>query len=762
MLHDTGLRSSGSAAAGRDTHVNAHFTAEGSEHLGWSVDGATVTTKLNHPYLVEIDLQTDRLDVDPAALFGASSELRIQRDELENSYGGIISSVRTLRRGDMGVRARVTLEPALAALRHGRDTRIFQDMTVPEVLEAVLNEELGPYGRGVRLELRRSYPKREYNVQYQESHFEFVHRMMEEEGIIYYFAQEGALEVMVLIDSTAQHPRIAPSPLLTFSEVGGESVHGQEFVTEFDRISNIGINQIATRHFDWTHPSAIINGRADGSADAPVRESYEHDEPFTLHGFSSAYQATDVADQVRLRRDQAARPQDTYEGIGTVTGLRTGLRFDLNGHTDGLDASYVVVEMRHFFGRRLAGAGIGDQAQMRYVNRFKAVAAESPWRPIRQRSRPRIRGIQTAIVTGPPGEEIHCDEHGRIKVQFHWDREGQMDDRTSCWIRCMQTAAGSGFGAWVLPRVGWEVVVAFVDGDPDRPLVTGCVYNGDLPLPYALPEKKMVTTFKSNSYPGGNGFNELRLDDTKQAEEIFLHGEKDWNTIIKHDHTRQVGNDETQSVGHDRTRQVANDETLSVGNNRTRMVGVNETVTVGANESRIVGANRSRMVGVNETIAIGVDQSTQVGANRSTAIGANDALQVAADQALTVAGSQSVKIGVSASHQVGKSADYKVGASLNEKVGKMRKRKVGIMEMVNVGVAQMINVTAARMVTVGMVHMINAGMMLMLNAGKKLELKCGSAKISMSSSGKIEISGAEVNILASGNVNAKGAMIHLN
>ncbi|MCC6874718.1 MAG: type VI secretion system tip protein VgrG [Sandaracinaceae bacterium] len=738
---------------GSDRHVQAHFSAEGAEH-GWIVEGATITCALNQPYLIEIDLQHDRPDADATDLFGVAGLLRVSRVEHDSSYGGIISSVRTLGRGMTGHRTRVTLEPALASLRHGRDTRIFQDLTVPEVLAAVLGEALGPYGRSARQELTRAYPKREYTVQYQESHFDFAHRLMEEEGIVYYFAQDEDVETMVLIDAPASHPRIG-QPFLQYTTVGGDAgLLEQEFVTELDQVQRIATTKVATRHFDWTHPSALIDGEAKSAAPGPEREVYAHDEQLTLHGFAGAYTASDVAEQVRVRQEMHRRPQLVYQGRSTVTELRTGQRFDLVGNPHGLDGSYVVIQMRHFLLGHASRSGARDSEQGMYLNQFTAITADTPWRPQRTRVRPRIRGIQTAIVTGPPGEEIHCDEHGRIKVHFHWDRIGGYDERSSCWIRVMQTAAGSGFGAWVLPRVGWEVVVAFVDGDPDRPIVTGCLYNGDQPLPYPLPEKKAMTLFKSNTYPGGGGYNELRLDDSKDAEEIWMHGQKDWNTVIENDLTRQVGHDETQHVGNNRTRTVGVDETLTVGANRTRLVGANETVTV--------TANRTRMVGANESVAISANQALSVGAARQTGIGSDDELQVAGDHSVGVAGSQSIQVGVNETYKVGKNADRKVGSSANEKVGKMRKRTVGLLEMVNVGIAQMVNVAAARIVTAGMVHMLNAGKLMKLNAGSKMELNCGGAKISLTSGGKITIQGATIDVIGSGDVNVKGAMIHLN
>ncbi len=224
-------------------------------------------------------------------------------------------------------------------------------------------------------------------------------------------------------------------------------------------------------------------------------------------------------------------------------------------------------------------------------------------------------------------------------MQFHWDRLGEMDDKTTCWIRCMQTWAGKGWGAFVLPRVGMEVVVSFVDGDLDRPLVTGCVYNGDNPGPYDQPTKKMVSTFKTNSYPGGNGYNELRFDDSKNAEEIWIHGEKDWNTVIENDLDRKVYHDETQLVSNNRSRTVGNCETVNVGVNRTKSVGSNETLNV--------GANRTRNVGANESLTIGADRSKTVVKNEESKIGEHRKVRVGLTQSLKAGVSIELKCGAS-------------------------------------------------------------------------------------------------------------------
>jgi type VI secretion system secreted protein VgrG len=229
-----------------------------------------------------------------------------------------------------------------------------------------------------------------------------------------------------------------------------------------------------------------------------------------------------------------------------------------------MNQAWLVVGVRHEGRGRSQGEAAGEGSQAEYVNHLELMPASVDWRPARTLWKRRIHSVMTAKVVGPAGEEIHTDVHGRIKVQFHWDRLGKTDDKSSCWIRSMQPWGGEGWGFVFLPRIGMEVVVTFVDGDIDRPLVIGSVYNGKNTPPYALPDDKTKSTIKTNSTPGGNGYNELRFEDAAGEEEVFIHAQKDMNEVVENNHTRSVGADET----------------ISVGGNRTKSVDVNETITI--------------------------------------------------------------------------------------------------------------------------------------------------------------------------------------
>ncbi len=308
-----------------------------------------------------------------------------------------------------------------------------------------------------------------------------------------------------------------------------------------------------------------------------------------------------------------------------------------------------------------------------------------PFRPPQVTPRPTIKGIQTAIVTGPAGEEVFTDEHGRIKVQFHWDRQGKKDDKSSCWIRVSQIWAGGAWGAVFLPRIGHEVVVDFIEGDPDRPLVVGSVYHGTNVPPYALPAEKTKSTIKSNSSTGGGGFNELRFEDKKGAEEIFLQGQKDWNILIKNDKSQEIGRDEALLVKHDRAKRVDNDQSESIGGHKSIDVAKTHTETIGQDETLMVGGNRSVSVTKSHTESVGGDQSVEVGGAQYTSVGKSKSETVGESSAESVGKSKSVSVDENYTVSVSKDMTVTVSKNDMEEVGEKKTVIVGKELAIQVG-----------------------------------------------------------------------------
>ena len=289
--------------------------------------------------------------------------------------------------------------------------------------------------------------------------------------------------------------------------------------------------------------------------------------------------------------------------------------------------------------------GYSADAKPAYRNSFECISHDVPFRPLRTTPRPFVKGVQTAIVVGPSGEEIYPDTHGRVKVQFHWDREGKKDDKSSCWIRVSQAWAGGGWGGMHIPRIGQEVIVDFLEGNPDRPIIIGRVYHGANPPPYALPGEKTKSTIKSDSSPGGGGFNEIRLEDKKGSEEIFLHGQKNWTIAILNDKNQTVGHDETLSVGNNRTKDVKKDQSETIGANKTISVGKNHTESIGENAGIDIGKNSTISITDNSDLSIGKNRTEQIGEKSDTTVGKDMSLQVGKNSSTQVSENMVIDVG---------------------------------------------------------------------------------------------------------------------
>lgn len=462
---------------------------------------------------------------------------------------------------------RFHLAPTIWLLGLRKTTRIFQDMSVPEIVRAVLSD--------VRIEhafrLETDYPKREYCVQYRETDLAFVTRLLAEEGIFYFIADAApedsdAHEVVVFSDTVAEYRTIAGNPALQFRDTGG--LEGAEQVTSFSFGEEVRSGSTLHRSFDFKRPMFELRGESrlggrTNHIDLAELSVYDHDgdpEERRIHGTAAK------ASLQQLRAQSA-----TGMGESTCQRLLPAGTFELSNHPHGeLSRRYVVTRIDHevhqVAGRRLHATGVDA-----YKNRFHCVPEHVPYRPARPR-RELHQVTETATVVGPPGEEIHVDEYGRIKVQFHWDLHGKNDEHSSCWLRTMQPWAGAAWGSQFIPRVGMEVVVTFVGGDIDRPMVLGSVYNALHPTPFKLPDNKTQSGIRTRSTPGGAGSNELRFEDAAGSEQVYLHAQKDHDELVENNHTRTVKGDEAVNILRTSRMDVGSDQELNV-------VG-NETVTI--------------------------------------------------------------------------------------------------------------------------------------------------------------------------------------
>jgi type VI secretion system secreted protein VgrG len=727
------------------------------------VVNATITEELNEPYRLSLSLQTSEEDPDPTEMLGESCTLTIERGDLSTQYPAIIYWIEDTARGQHVFDISVEASAAFWMLSQNKQTRIFQDATVPEILDKVLGDGLSAYDRSHSTDdLARTYPKCEYRVQYDESDFTFCERLMEEEGIIYRFDREGSAEVMTLIDDPKSGVDVESSEGKDIYFSADKGV--RECVQEFVRYSAIRPTKLAMRNFDWTSPSLPIEDekkgepagdRVDGSAIGPDREVYEHDwVPPTLCDYndSDGYQSNDTADQCQIRREVSARDKLVMHGNGTAIGFNAGGLFSLLNHN--LEGDYRLTRVSHSL--------VGGGGTAIYSNHFVCIPADSPYRPERRTPRPRVPGIETATVVGPSGQEIHTDKHGRIRVQFHWDREGQKDDHSSCFIRVVQPWAGAGWGFVFIPRIGMEVTVAFVQGDPDRPIVTGTVYNGENLTSYEMPNDMTKSTIRTQTSPGGGGYNELTFEDKAGEEEIFLQAQKNLRETIKNNHAKSVGADHSVSIG--------NDQTLTVSNNRTTEVGNDKSETVSNNKSTAVAANFDETIGGNATQSVSGDKSASVGGSK--------ALNVLAKFDQVIGGMKTIKVGGLFSEQVGASRSctavgaWSATAGLSAKLQSAKNVTVKAQKDVEVSADKNLAIKSAEDFTQSSAKKmsISAKEDFSLVGEKKgvieltdeLTIKVGSAEISMKKNGDIVIKGAKIKVDGSGDVVVKGSKVGIN
>jgi type VI secretion system secreted protein VgrG len=635
------------------------FTAQGAPETAWQVVRFELAEELSQPYEATITLAAEQLHEPPEAMLGRNAQLVLDRAMPDapaaRRIGGVIRRVERLALHRDHHVVRVVLVPALWTLTHVVDSRIFQDQTAREIVATLLREHLPARDRTFRDDCQRIPARREYCVQYGESVFAFVSRLLEEEAIHYHFeppASDRAHEVLVLTDANEAFRSLdggASRVAVEFVAAHGGVSH-VEAIHRFDDARELQPTSVTLGGYNWTHPDRTLRETQSGQDPTGAsREQYLAPGVLSVYEYDPGafvYTRDDAGPQAAMRRSELAGRGRRLTGDADVMRFAPGRTLDLHGHADsGLDGAYVLTRVVHRGEAPEVLHEHEDERDPTHRSRYRCEFDCAPFepltlRPARRTPKPRIASVQTATVVGPAGEEIHTDHHGRIKVQFHWDRRGQRDEHSSCYLRVQQAWAGASWGFVFLPRIGMEAVVQFVDGDPDMPLVTGTVYNGTHPVPYDLPAQRTRSTIKTNSSPGGGGFNELRFEDAAGSEEIFVHGQKDWNTVINHDRSTHVGNDESKDVGHDQTEHVGHDQTETVDHDRTRTVHGKETVTVDQDQTATIHQNRTEIVDGDHKETIHGNVIEHVDRSVSVTIGGGESVGIT--------GAQSVGIGTAA------------------------------------------------------------------------------------------------------------------
>ena len=626
-----------------------------------------------------------------------------------------------------------TIVPWPWLLTRTSDIRIFQEFSVPDIINKIFQEK---GFSDFSLRLHGQYEKKTYCVQYRETDFNFVSRLMEEEGILYFFEHERGKHILVLADSPAEHPSCPEQETARYHPTEGAFLD-VDMINALEVRQEIRVGKYSLNDYNFETPTTKLTVEAISRIELGPGEREIYDYP-------AEYEKRTQGDRIAniLMESEEAQITSIF-GSSNCRAFRTGYRFELQNYfrENMNDKSYVLMEISHLASSNAAGTG--SEVVSTYSNSFSCIPHETPFRPPRITAKPVVEGVQTAVVVGPSGEEIYTDKYGRVKVQFHWDREGKNNENSSCWIRVSHAWAGSGWGGIYIPRIGQEVIVEFLEGDPDRPIITGRVYNASQTPPYALPGEKTKSTIKSNSSIGGGGFNELRFEDKKGKEEIFLHGQKDWTIAIL--------NDKNQTIGHDETMMVVNNRAKTVGVNQSETIGVNKRIKVGANHTEMIGANKIETVAINTTETIGVAKELTIGGAYQVTVGAAMNETIGAAKAEEIGAAKSVNVGANSSENVGKNKSVDAGSNISESAGKNFSLDAGKDVTANAG--------SKMMLSSGDDFGISGGKKGVINIAEQLTITCGSASITMKKNGDITIQGKTINLKGSGNIVMKATKI---
>jgi type VI secretion system secreted protein VgrG len=492
--------------------------------------------------------------------------------------------------------------PKLWLLTKSSDTRIFQNKTAPDIIKAVLSD----HGiTDIKDGLTGSFTAREYCVQYQETDFAFISRLMESEGIFYRFEHTADAHTLVLLNDGSSYGE-GPSTLrIVASDTRWPQIDVLPECTVEMQVTPGGVQM---DDFNFETPATDLLGVATGD-----------DDTLTMYEYPAGATTQAAVEQAATRRLEALElPKLLLRGSSSHADMRPGHTFTLTDHPrSDANVKYAAWRVTH--------QADGNT----YANRFEAFPADVPFRPPRATPAPRVHGCQTAIVVGKAGEEITTDQYGRVKVKFHWDQAEAADETSSCWLRVSQGWAGKAWGMFFLPRIGQEVIVSFLDGDPDRPIVTGCVYNGQQVVPYALPDNQTRSLVKTESSKGGGGFNEIRLEDKKDAEEIFIQAQKDMNVSVLNDQTVTIKNARTVTV------QEADDTLKVEKGNRSFEVAGNDTYKVTGERTVNITGKEAHDNGAGLAYTIKEDLVLEVGGKVE--------LKVTGDLTLTISGKVTIK-----------------------------------------------------------------------------------------------------------------------
>lgn len=687
-------------------------------------------------------------------------------------FNGILARISQGQQQGRYMQYSATVYPWLWFLTHTSDSRIFQGKTVPQIVQEVFR---GHDFSDFELKLQDTYKPREYCVQYQESDFDFISRLLEEEGIYYYFRHEKDKHTLVLADTRTSHKVFPKYEKIPYVEPDKSAAARIEHINKWAHSQEFRTGAYALNDYDFENPRADNQVKSAASR-SHARAKLEYYEPVgtfvhahdTKDGGKGDPDAAARAEAfVKLRLEERQSEYERATGGGNARGIAVGSLFEFIDHTrPDQNREYLVVssEMTLF----VSGYDAGSQHEEGkdppvYACTFTAQPSKTPFRPRRITPKMRMNGPQTARVVGPGGEEIWTDKHGRVKVQFHWDRHAAGDDTSSCWMRVSQMNTGKGWGVMHIPRIGQEVVVEFMDGDPDRPFVLGRLYNGENTPPFGFPAGATKSGYMSRSTKGGSAdnANEFRFEDKKGEEQVFLHAEKNMDTEVEKDQTLWVGHDRKKVVDNDQYEEIKGNKTIKVHKDHTEDINQNMSLKVKQNEDETIGGDRVINVSGNHTETITGNQGVTVNGNGAWAISGNGSVDIQGQGSISVGKNLTESVSGKLNYSVGDDATFGLGKNANASVTKNLGIKVGEAMTLSVTKDWTVTVDKKHKVTVTDAYGLSAKE-ITIEAEKKMTLKCGSATITLESSGDITIKGGKINVKGDSDVVMKGSKISQN
>jgi type VI secretion system secreted protein VgrG len=697
------------------------------------------TESLSRLFSYQLDLSSPNDSIAAKDIVGKKVSWSVSRfDQNPRYFAGIVSRFvagALSRRKLRTYRAEVV--PWTWLLTRTTDCRIFQNQNTPDIITTIFSD----FGFGdYKLELKGTFPKWEYCVQYRETAFNFISRLMEREGIFYFFRHEDGKHTMVLANAASSYTNVPESPV----EYGPGSL-APNHIQSWEHHYEFRSGKWTRTDYNFETPSTSLlttTSTVIDLPDAPKYELFDYPGEYFIKGDG------DPVTKVRMEEEEAG-----YSVVNATSQCCTFTpcgKFTLTHHDVAAEnGDYVITSIRHAATETSYGSTANGTS---YNNAFTCIPASVIYRPPRATPKPMVQGVQTAVVTGPGGEEIYVDKYGRIKVQFFWDRKGKKDDKSSCWIRVAEQWGGKNWGVVCNPRIGQEVIVDFLEGDPDRPLITGRVYNAEQMPPYDLPANMTQSGIKSRSSKGGSpaNYNELRFEDKKGSELVTLHAEKDQSIEVEHDEAHWVGHDRTKNIDHDETTHVKHDRTETVDNNETITIHANRTETVDKDESITIHGNRTETVDKDETITIHGNRTETVDKNESITISGSRTENVSKDESITIGGGRTENVSKDESITIGGGRTENVSKDESITIGGGRTENVSKDESITIGGGRTESVGKDEAITISGNQTINVGKALAITAADSIALTTGSASIVMNKNGNITIQGKDITINGSG------------